>query len=75
MGRDYNLVIIAKDEKEMKEMMISLGRYIERKNFEASVEKRKLMILIWYKGTNEENKMGLGRKRDSGDKRIEIFMI
>ena len=47
MGRDYNLVIIAKDEKEMKEMMISLGRYIERKNFEASVEKRKLMILIW----------------------------
>jgi mannose/fructose/N-acetylgalactosamine-specific phosphotransferase system component IIB len=39
-----NLVIVAKSEREMKEMMKSLRKYVRNKKLELNVEKTKMMV-------------------------------
>jgi hypothetical protein len=39
-----NLVIVAKSEREMKEMMKSLRKYVRKKKLELNVEKTKMMV-------------------------------
>jgi mannose/fructose/N-acetylgalactosamine-specific phosphotransferase system component IIB len=50
-----NLVIVAKSEREMKEMMKSLTKYVRKKKLELNVEKTKMMVFNKKKWTNEEN--------------------
>jgi hypothetical protein len=47
------LVIVAKSEREMKEMVKSLGKYVRKKKLEVNVEKTKIMVLNEKK--SEEN--------------------
>jgi hypothetical protein len=39
-----DLVIVAKSEREMKEIMKSLGKYVRKKKLEVNVEKTKMMV-------------------------------
>jgi hypothetical protein len=39
-----DLVIVAKSEREMKEMMKKLGMYVRKKKLEVNVEKTKMMV-------------------------------
>jgi hypothetical protein len=50
-----DLVIVAKSEREMKEMMRSLGKYVRRKRVEVNVEKTKMMVFHKRKRKSEEN--------------------
>jgi mannose/fructose/N-acetylgalactosamine-specific phosphotransferase system component IIB len=50
-----NLVIVAKSEREMKEMMKSLRKYVRNKKLELNVEKTKMMVFNKKKWKNEEN--------------------
>jgi hypothetical protein len=47
------LAIVAKSEREMKEMMKSLGKYVRKKKPEVNVEKTKMMV--FHKRKSEEN--------------------
>jgi hypothetical protein len=47
------LVIVAKSEREMKEMVKSLGKYVRKKKLEVNVEKTKIMVFNERK--SEEN--------------------
>jgi predicted nucleotidyltransferase len=52
-----DLVIVAKSEREMKDMMKSLGKYLRKGKLEVNVEKTKMkmMVFIKRKRKNEEN--------------------
>jgi hypothetical protein len=50
-----DLVIVAKSEREMKEMMRSRGKYVRKKNLEVNVEKMKMMVSNKRKKKSEEN--------------------
>jgi hypothetical protein len=50
-----DLVIVAKSEREMKEMMRSRGKYVRKKNLEVNVEKMKMMVSSKRKKKSEEN--------------------
>jgi hypothetical protein len=39
-----DLVIVAKGEREMKEMMKNLGKHMRKKKLEVNVEKTKMMV-------------------------------
>jgi hypothetical protein len=39
-----DLVIVAKSEREMKEMMRGLGKYVRKKELEVNVEKTKMIV-------------------------------
>jgi hypothetical protein len=49
------LVIVAKSEREMKEMVKSLGKYVRKKKLEVNVEKTKIMVFNERKRKSEEN--------------------
>jgi hypothetical protein len=49
------LAIVAKSEREMKEMMKSLGKYVRKKKLEVNVEKTKMMVFHKRKRKSEEN--------------------
>jgi hypothetical protein len=50
-----NLVIVAKSEREMKEMMKNLGKYVRKKKVEVNVEKTKMMVFNKRKRKSEAN--------------------
>jgi hypothetical protein len=50
-----DLVIVAKSEREMKEMMRSRGKCVRKKNLEVNVEKMKMMVSSKRKKKSEEN--------------------
>jgi hypothetical protein len=39
-----DLVMVPKSEREMKEMMKNLGKYVMKKKLEVDVEKTKMMV-------------------------------
>jgi hypothetical protein len=39
-----DLVIVAKSEREMKEMMKNLGKYVRKEKLEVNVKKTKMMV-------------------------------
>jgi hypothetical protein len=47
--------IVAKSEREMKEMMKTLGKYVRKKKVEVNVEKTKMMVFNKSKRKSEEN--------------------
>jgi hypothetical protein len=49
-----DLVIVAKSEREVKEMMRNLGKYVMEKKMEVNVEKTKMMVFNKRKRKNEE---------------------
>jgi hypothetical protein len=49
------LAILAKSEREMKEIMKSLGKYVRKKKPEVNVEKMKMMVFHKRKRKSEEN--------------------
>jgi hypothetical protein len=49
------MVIVAKSEREMKEMMRNLEKYVRKKNLEVNVEKTKMMVFNKRKRKNEES--------------------
>jgi hypothetical protein len=50
-----DLVIVAKSEREVKEMMRNLGKYVMEKKMEVNVEKTKMMVFNKRKRKNEES--------------------
>jgi hypothetical protein len=50
-----DMVIVAKSEKEMKEMMRNLEKYVRKKKLEVNVEKKKMMVFNKRKSKNEES--------------------
>jgi hypothetical protein len=50
-----NLVIVAKSEREMKEMMKNLEKYVRKKKLEVNVEKTKMRVFNKRKRKSEEN--------------------
>jgi hypothetical protein len=50
-----HLVIAAKSEREMKEMMRSLGKYVRKKKLEMNAEKTKMMVFNKRQRKSEEN--------------------
>jgi hypothetical protein len=56
-------VIITKNERETKEMMKNLGKYVRKKKPDLNVEKTKMMVFNKRKRKSEENKWNCeGRK-------------
>jgi hypothetical protein len=54
---------VAKSEREMKETMKNLGKYVRKKKLEVNVEKTKMMVFNKRKRNNEEKKWNWeGRK-------------
>jgi hypothetical protein len=49
-----DLAIMAKREREMKEIMKNLGEYVTKKKLEVNVEKTKMMVFNKKKRKNEE---------------------
>jgi hypothetical protein len=47
--------IVAKSEREMKQMMKILGKYVRKKKVEVNVEKTKMMVFNKRKRKSEEN--------------------
>jgi hypothetical protein len=47
--------IVTKSEREMKEMMKTLGKYVRKKKVEVNVEKTKMMVFNKRKRKSEEN--------------------
>jgi hypothetical protein len=47
------LVIAAKSEREMKEMMKSLGKHARKKKLQVNIEKPKMMVLNKKKRKSE----------------------
>ncbi|KAH0813469.1 hypothetical protein GEV33_009321 [Tenebrio molitor] len=50
-----DLVIVAKSEREMKEMMRGLGKYVRKKELEVNVEKTKMVVFNERMRKSEEN--------------------
>jgi predicted nucleotidyltransferase len=50
-----HLVMVPKSEREMKEMMKSLGKYVMKKKLEVDVEKTKMMVFNKRKRKSEDN--------------------
>ncbi|KAH0816889.1 hypothetical protein GEV33_005903 [Tenebrio molitor] len=50
-----DMVIVAKSEREMKEMMRNLEKYVRKKKLEVNVEKTKMMVFSKRKRKNEES--------------------
>jgi hypothetical protein len=50
-----DMVIVAKSEREMKEMMRNLEKYVRKKKLEVNVEKTKMMVFNKRKRKNEES--------------------
>jgi hypothetical protein len=50
-----DLVIVAKSEREMKEMMRGLGKYVRKKELEVNVEKTKMIVFNERMKKSEEN--------------------
>jgi hypothetical protein len=50
-----DMVIVAKSEREMKEMMRNLETYVRKKKLEVNVEKTKMMVFSKRKRKNEES--------------------
>jgi spore maturation protein CgeB len=53
--REDDLVIVAKGEREMKEMMKNLGKHMRKKKLEVNVEKTKMMVFNKRKRKSEED--------------------
>jgi hypothetical protein len=56
-----DMVIVAKSEREMKEMMKNLGKYVRKKKLEVNVEKTKMMVFNNRK-RKSEGASGSGKK-------------
>jgi hypothetical protein len=50
-----DMVIVTKSEREMKEMMRNLEKYVRKKKLEVNVEKTKMMVFSKRKRKNEES--------------------
>ncbi|KAH0812552.1 hypothetical protein GEV33_010238 [Tenebrio molitor] len=50
-----DMVIVAKSERKMKEMMRNLEKYVRKKKLEVNVEKTKMMVFSKRKRKNEES--------------------
>jgi hypothetical protein len=59
---------VAKSEKEMKEMMKNLGKYVRKKNLEINVEKTRMMVFNKRKRKSEKNDWNWERR-----KRVQIL--
>jgi hypothetical protein len=58
-----DLVIIKKSEREIKEMMKNLGKYVRKKKLEVNVERTKMMVFKKRKKKSVENEWSWeGRK-------------
>jgi hypothetical protein len=58
-----DVVIVAKSEREINEIMKNLGKYVRKKKLEVNVEKTKMMVFNKRKRNNEEKKWNWeGRK-------------
>jgi hypothetical protein len=64
------MVIVAKSEKEMKEMMRNLEKYVRKKKLEVNVEKKKMMVFNKRKSKNEESEW---RWEESKIERVSEF--
>jgi hypothetical protein len=49
-----DLVIVTKSEREMKEMMKNLRKYVRKKKLEVNVEKTKMMVFNKRNSGNEK---------------------
>jgi hypothetical protein len=59
-----DLVIVVKSEREMKEMMESLGKYVrKKKRLKVNVEKAKIMVFNKRKRKSEENEWNWERRK------------
>jgi hypothetical protein len=58
-----DFVIVVKSEKEMKEMMKNLGKYLRKKKVVMNVEKTKIMVFNKRKGKNEDNEWNWEEKK------------
>jgi hypothetical protein len=69
------LVIVAKREREMKEMMRSMGKYVRKIKLEVNVEETKIMVFTKRKRKSEENEWKWeGRKIEQGEEgEIELL--
>jgi hypothetical protein len=65
-----DMVIVAKSEKEMKEMMRNLEKYVRKKKLEVNVEKKKMMVFNKRKSKNEESEW---RWEESKIERVSEF--
>jgi hypothetical protein len=60
-----DLVIVAKSEREVKEMMKSLEKYVSEKKMEVNVEETKMMVINKRMRKSEENEWNWeGRKTE-----------
>jgi hypothetical protein len=50
-----DLVMVPKSEREMKEMMKSVGKYVMKKKLQVDVEKREMMVFNKRKRKSEDN--------------------
>jgi predicted GTPase len=65
-----DMVIVAKSEREMKEMMRNLEKYVRKKKLEVNVEKTKMMVFSKRKRKNEGERVEVGRKQDRKSERV-----
>jgi hypothetical protein len=52
---DDLVVMVPKSEREMKEMMKSVGKYVMKKKLQVDVEKREMMVFNKRKRKSEDN--------------------
>jgi hypothetical protein len=50
-----DLVMVPKSEREMKEMMKSVGKYVMKKKLQVDFEKREMMVFNKRKRKSEDN--------------------
>jgi hypothetical protein len=65
-----DMVIVAKSEREMKEMMRNLEKYVRKKKLEVNVEKTKMMVFNKRKRKKEESEW---RWEESKIERVSEF--
>jgi hypothetical protein len=65
-----DMVIVAKGEREMKEMMRNLGKYVRKKKLEVNVEKTRMMVFKKIKRKSDESER---KWEESKIKRVSEF--
>jgi hypothetical protein len=67
-----DMVIVAKSEREMKEIMRNLGKYVRKKKLEVNVEKTKMMVFNKRKRKNEESECKWEESKIRKSERIQV---
>jgi gamma-glutamyl phosphate reductase len=66
--------IVTKSEREMKEMMKSLEKYVRKKKLELNAEKTKMMVFNKRKRKSEENEWNWEERKINGtSKRVQTL--